>query len=171
MRWCVRCVSCGGVEQTQLQSGHYETPEEFAADVRLVWNNALTYNEQDNEVHLLAKEFQAAFEQSYASVQAEWDRHKQLHPTPARPAAAAAATTNHAPDVAVAVAAAAAATSTTPTPTQVLEGGETKTEAEANTTAPTTTTPTTTTPPLQEVVETVETKTEETPNEEGKAQV
>lgn len=148
-----------GTIKTQLQSGHYETPEEFAADVRLVWNNALTYNEQDNEVHLLAKEFQAAFEQSYASVQAEWDRHKQLHPTPAR---AAATTTKNAADVA------AATTSTTPT--QVIEGGETKTEEEkekekdameeeeANTTT-TMSTPTTTAPPL-EVVETVETKTE-----------
>jgi hypothetical protein len=147
------------VEQTQLQSGHYETPEEFAADVRLVWNNALTYNEQDNEVHLLAKEFQAAFEQSYASVQAEWDRHKQLHPTPAR---AAATTTKNAADVA------AAATSTTPTPTQVTEGGETKTEEEKDAMEEEEANTTTTTAPPLEVVETVETKTEteEKPEEE-----
>lgn len=34
------------LRQTQLQSGHYETPEEFAEDVRLVWSNALTYNSE-----------------------------------------------------------------------------------------------------------------------------
>jgi hypothetical protein len=99
------------VHQTQLQSGHYETPEEFAADVRLVWNNALTYNEEDNEVHILAKEFQAAFEQAYASIQAEWDRHKQLHPiSPTKNSSTSTASS----------------TTTTPTPpTQAAEGGGT----------------------------------------------
>ncbi len=41
--------------QTQLESGHYESPEDFAADVRLVWSNAMTYNSEDTEIHSIAK--------------------------------------------------------------------------------------------------------------------
>lgn len=47
----------------RLKRGSYPTFEAFCVDVRLVWSNAMNYNEPDSEVYGHAAELQATFEQ------------------------------------------------------------------------------------------------------------
>ena len=39
-----------GTIKANLEAGKYETPEQVAADVRLVWSNCMTYNSDGSEV-------------------------------------------------------------------------------------------------------------------------
>uniref|UniRef100_K3WQ51 Bromo domain-containing protein n=1 Tax=Globisporangium ultimum (strain ATCC 200006 / CBS 805.95 / DAOM BR144) TaxID=431595 RepID=K3WQ51_GLOUD len=57
-----------GTIKTKLDSGGYEGPqgyERFAADVRLVWENALLYNGEDSEIGRSALGLSDIFEQDY----------------------------------------------------------------------------------------------------------
>jgi hypothetical protein len=47
----------------------YRTFKDVAADIRLVWINALRYNPEGNPVHMLAREFHARFEEEYKRVE------------------------------------------------------------------------------------------------------
>ena len=52
--------------ENKLSCGDYSTPEEFAADVRLVFTNAMTYNRApDHPVHEAARDLLAVFEEKY----------------------------------------------------------------------------------------------------------
>ncbi|XP_050380146.1 transcription factor GTE8-like isoform X2 [Argentina anserina] len=51
-----------GTIQKKLTSGSYSSPYEFAADVRLTFTNAMTYNPRDNIVHMWADELSKKFE-------------------------------------------------------------------------------------------------------------
>jgi bromodomain-containing factor 1 len=46
----------------------YESAEDFAADVRLVWSNALLFNPPDHEVYMMAKTLSALFEKKIAPI-------------------------------------------------------------------------------------------------------
>ena len=46
----------------------YSHPEDFAADVRLVFQNATTYNAADNAVHNAAKELESVFEAKFRAL-------------------------------------------------------------------------------------------------------
>ncbi len=55
-----------GTVKTRLNGGHYgDNPEAFAADVRLVWKNCMSYNNPDTEFHHTADRMRLLFEQAY----------------------------------------------------------------------------------------------------------
>lgn len=51
-----------GTVRTKLTSGQYADPWGFAADVRLTFSNALTYNPRGNDVHMMAETIRKFFE-------------------------------------------------------------------------------------------------------------
>ncbi|KAM5581912.1 transcription factor GTE8-like [Rosa sericea] len=51
-----------GTIKKKLTSGSYSSPLEFAADVRLTFTNAMTYNPPDNTVHIWADDLSKYFE-------------------------------------------------------------------------------------------------------------
>uniref|UniRef100_A0A0D9X402 Bromo domain-containing protein n=1 Tax=Leersia perrieri TaxID=77586 RepID=A0A0D9X402_9ORYZ len=51
-----------GTIEKKLNAGLYSTPWDFAADVRLTFENAITYNPRDNVVHTMAKTLLKIFE-------------------------------------------------------------------------------------------------------------
>ncbi|WOK94998.1 transcription factor GTE7-like [Canna indica] len=51
-----------GTVKTKLNKGLYPSPEDFAADIRLTFNNALIYNPEGHEVHMLADQYLRQFE-------------------------------------------------------------------------------------------------------------
>ena len=55
-----------GTIKTRLNEGQYgDNPEAFAADVRLVWKNCMTYNNPETEFHHTADRMRLLFEQAY----------------------------------------------------------------------------------------------------------
>jgi hypothetical protein len=55
--------------QDKLTAGTYAAPTNFAEDVRLVFKNAITYNQlRDNPVHIAAREMSHKFEEKYKSL-------------------------------------------------------------------------------------------------------
>src|ERR1044072_2581957 len=44
-----------GTVKSKLTSGEYPNPVNFAADVRLTFSNAMTYNPPGNDVHIMAE--------------------------------------------------------------------------------------------------------------------
>jgi hypothetical protein len=51
-----------GTVRSKMASGEYASPFEFAADVRLTFSNAMTYNPPGNDVHFMAKTLGKYFE-------------------------------------------------------------------------------------------------------------
>ncbi|KAL1206029.1 Transcription factor GTE9 [Cardamine amara subsp. amara] len=51
-----------GTVKNKLTSGSYSCPSEFAADVRLTFSNAMTYNPPGNDVHIMADTLRKFFE-------------------------------------------------------------------------------------------------------------
>lgn len=58
-----------GTVKTKLHSGEYADPWGFAADVRLTFSNAMTYNPRGNEVHGLAETFSKFFEFRWKTIE------------------------------------------------------------------------------------------------------
>ena len=54
-----------GTIKSKLEKNIYSGIEEFAADVRLTFSNAMTYNPPNNDVHLMAKELNKIFERKW----------------------------------------------------------------------------------------------------------
>ena len=63
-----------GTIKSNLTSGHYDTVDEFAADVRLVWRNAQLFNPQDDWIHKVAVEMSVEFESSLGKIREMADR-------------------------------------------------------------------------------------------------
>jgi hypothetical protein len=57
-----------GTIQAKMDEGKYPTPEKFAADVRLVWKNAMTYNRPDSEIYITADKLSKLFERKFAKL-------------------------------------------------------------------------------------------------------
>jgi len=57
-----------GTVQQKLESGRYATVNDFAADVRLVWTNAKTFNLEDSDIYqiaaMLSDEFEGKFSEA-----------------------------------------------------------------------------------------------------------
>ncbi|XP_074286006.1 transcription factor GTE7-like [Silene latifolia] len=68
-----------GTIRKKMDKGTYITPEEFAVDVRLTFNNALRYNPKGHEVNTLAGQYLALFEQWSKPIFAKFNAEKQLH--------------------------------------------------------------------------------------------
>jgi hypothetical protein len=54
-----------GTIQTKLDQGKYPSPDKYAADIRLVWRNAMTYNRPDSEIYRNAEKLSKLFERKY----------------------------------------------------------------------------------------------------------
>jgi len=54
-----------GTIEKKLTSGKYSSALAFATDVRLVWNNAMTYNRSDSEIFDVASKLAKIFERKF----------------------------------------------------------------------------------------------------------
>ncbi|CAL0306485.1 unnamed protein product [Lupinus luteus] len=61
-----------GTIKTKLEKNVYFGIEEFAADVRLTFSNAMTYNPHSNDVHLMAKNLNTLFERKWKDLEKKW---------------------------------------------------------------------------------------------------
>lgn len=68
-----------GTVKTRLSKSWYESPLEFAEDVRLTFNNALLYNPVGHDVHRMAELLLSMFEDQYESLNS-----RQQEPLPLR---------------------------------------------------------------------------------------
>lgn len=57
-----------GTVTTNLESGQYSTVEKFQADVRLVWKNAMMYNQPGSEIYTTAEKLSQAFEKKMSKI-------------------------------------------------------------------------------------------------------
>ncbi|KAG2652138.1 hypothetical protein PVAP13_1NG333900 [Panicum virgatum] len=58
-----------GTVQKKLESGSYTSPSDFAADVRLTFNNAMTYNPRGHAVHDMAIQLNKMFENRWRPIE------------------------------------------------------------------------------------------------------
>ncbi|KNA24476.1 hypothetical protein SOVF_015290 [Spinacia oleracea] len=58
-----------GTIRNKLSRGEYTNPLAFAADVRLTFSNALTYNPPGNDVHFMAQTLSKSFEQRWKVIE------------------------------------------------------------------------------------------------------
>uniref|UniRef100_A0A5B7AEL2 Putative transcription factor GTE9 isoform X1 n=1 Tax=Davidia involucrata TaxID=16924 RepID=A0A5B7AEL2_DAVIN len=63
-----------GTIKTKLDNNDYFSIEEFAADVRLTFSNAMLYNPPANNVHLMAKQLDNLFNTRWKCLEAKWNR-------------------------------------------------------------------------------------------------
>ncbi|PIA30525.1 hypothetical protein AQUCO_05500069v1 [Aquilegia coerulea] len=61
-----------GTVKTRLNTIMYKSPVEFAADVRLTFSNAMTYNPKGQDVHIMAEQLSHIFEDRWVSMQNEF---------------------------------------------------------------------------------------------------
>lgn len=62
-----------GTVKRKMERGLYETIEECAADIRLIWTNCKTYNADGSDFYLLAESFSKRFEERYKKIDMELD--------------------------------------------------------------------------------------------------
>ncbi|XP_043701837.1 transcription factor GTE9-like [Telopea speciosissima] len=62
-----------GTIKSKLQKKSYLSSQEFAADVRLTFSNAMSYNPPSNKVHLMAKKLNTTFNLGWKSLEAKWN--------------------------------------------------------------------------------------------------
>jgi hypothetical protein len=62
-----------GTVRDKLTKNAYATPADFASDVRLTFNNALTYNPVGHEVNTAAMQFLTKFEELYRPIHEKFD--------------------------------------------------------------------------------------------------
>ncbi|KAL3378226.1 hypothetical protein AABB24_004246 [Solanum stoloniferum] len=67
-----------GTVKSRLDKNEYRTPQDFAADVRLTFTNAMTYNPKGQYVHIAAEEYLGIFEEMFkpAYEKYEAEHHK-----------------------------------------------------------------------------------------------
>ncbi|TVU22863.1 hypothetical protein EJB05_32584, partial [Eragrostis curvula] len=75
-----------GTVKSKLTAGQYKSPREFAGDVRLTFQNAMTYNPKGQDVHFMAEQLLNMFEEKWPEIEAEV---AQLSPQPPTPSSAA----------------------------------------------------------------------------------
>lgn len=61
-----------GTVKSKLEKNVYSEAEEFAADVKLTFANAMRYNPPGNDVHLMAKELNKFFERRWIELDKKW---------------------------------------------------------------------------------------------------
>lgn len=62
-----------GTVKTNLNANWYRSPREFAEDVRLTFRNAMTYNPEGQDVHIMAKQLSHIFEERWATMEIEYN--------------------------------------------------------------------------------------------------
>lgn len=78
-----------GTVKSRLNTNWYKFPKDFADDVRLTFQNALTYNPSGHDVHFMAEQLLKMFEDKWPSIEAEYlqdlklaAEHEASLPTP-----------------------------------------------------------------------------------------
>ncbi|KDP21177.1 hypothetical protein JCGZ_21648 [Jatropha curcas] len=69
-----------GTVKSKLEKTMYSGTNEFAADVRLTFSNAILYNPPSNYVHKMAQKLNKIFETRWKSLQAKWN-HEISNPS------------------------------------------------------------------------------------------
>eukprot|EP00545_Synedropsis_sp_CCMP1620_P005970 CAMPEP_0119006644 /NCGR_PEP_ID=MMETSP1176-20130426/2438_1 /TAXON_ID=265551 /ORGANISM="Synedropsis recta cf, Strain CCMP1620" /LENGTH=233 /DNA_ID=CAMNT_0006958595 /DNA_START=44 /DNA_END=745 /DNA_ORIENTATION=- len=62
-----------GTVKRKLERKQYATAHECAQDIRLIWQNCLTYNADGSDFWLLAKSFSRRFEDRFKKIKGEYD--------------------------------------------------------------------------------------------------
>lgn len=57
-----------GTIKRKLERNQYENGAQVAKDIRLVWSNCMTYNAEESELWLVAKDLSQRFEKKYESL-------------------------------------------------------------------------------------------------------
>ncbi|CAJ1978843.1 unnamed protein product [Sphenostylis stenocarpa] len=63
-----------GTVKTRLNKNWYKSPKEFAEDVRLTFQNAMTYNPKGQDVHIMAEQLAKIFEDRWAIIESDYNR-------------------------------------------------------------------------------------------------
>ncbi|KAJ7948406.1 Transcription factor GTE4 [Quillaja saponaria] len=63
-----------GTVKSRLNKNWYKSPKEFAEDVRLTFQNAMTYNPKGQDVHLMAEQLSKIFEDRWAIIESDYNR-------------------------------------------------------------------------------------------------
>ncbi|CAA6657834.1 unnamed protein product [Spirodela intermedia] len=67
-----------GTVKSKLDKSSYTSPVEFAADIRLTFNNALLYNPEGHDVHKMAEQLLNLFEKLFADAYKAYDKQTQF---------------------------------------------------------------------------------------------
>ncbi|XP_010522145.1 PREDICTED: transcription factor GTE4-like isoform X3 [Tarenaya hassleriana] len=70
-----------GTVKSRLTKNWYKSPGEFAEDVRLTFQNAMTYNPKGQDVHAMAEQLSMIFEDKWAVIEAEYYKVNLATPT------------------------------------------------------------------------------------------
>ncbi|KAL8461137.1 hypothetical protein ACS0TY_032564 [Phlomoides rotata] len=67
-----------GTVKDRLNQNWYKSPLEFAEDVRLVFQNAMTYNPKGQDVYVMAEQMSKIFEDKWVPIEADYTRELKL---------------------------------------------------------------------------------------------
>ncbi|PIN06378.1 Transcription initiation factor TFIID, subunit BDF1 [Handroanthus impetiginosus] len=67
-----------GTVKDRLTQNWYKTPMEFAEDVRLTFQNAMTYNPKGQDVYAMAEQLSKIFEEKWVPIEADYTRELKL---------------------------------------------------------------------------------------------
>ncbi|KAI5338307.1 hypothetical protein L3X38_017578 [Prunus dulcis] len=67
-----------GTIKSRLNKNWYKSPKEFAEDVRLTFHNAMTYNPQGQDVHVMAEQLSRIFEDRWAIIESDYNREMRF---------------------------------------------------------------------------------------------
>lgn len=67
-----------GTVKSRLDKNWYNSPMEFAEDVRLTFQNAMTYNPKGQDVHAMAELLLKLFEEKWKLIEADYTRESRL---------------------------------------------------------------------------------------------
>nr|CAH66790.1 H0215F08.1 [Oryza sativa]CAH66952.1 B0809H07.7 [Oryza sativa] len=74
----IKCPMDLGTVRANLAAGRYSSHDDFAADVRLTFSNALRYNPAGHEVHTFAGDLLASFEKMYKAFMSWFEQELKL---------------------------------------------------------------------------------------------
>eukprot|EP01018_Ginkgo_biloba_P001711 Gb_40751 [translate_table: standard] len=66
-----------GTVKSKLSANQYSTPLDFAEDIRLTFNNAMTYNPKGHDVHIMAEQLLQFFEERWKPVYEKYEEEKR----------------------------------------------------------------------------------------------
>ncbi|XP_015159260.1 transcription factor GTE4 isoform X1 [Solanum tuberosum] len=67
-----------GTVKSRLETNLYKSPKEFAEDVRLTFQNAMTYNPKGQDVYMMAEQLSKIFEEKWPTIEADYMRELRL---------------------------------------------------------------------------------------------
>ncbi|KAL6134132.1 hypothetical protein ACLB2K_066365 [Fragaria x ananassa] len=67
-----------GTIKSRLIKNWYKSPKEFAEDVRLTFDNAMTYNPPGQDVHVMAEQLVKIFEERWAIIESDYNRETRF---------------------------------------------------------------------------------------------